>query len=436
MRRTIGLFAAVMVVLAGCGWAHPRFDTGKTGANPFETTISAANVASLSRQFVAGSTPDVIPSFVVARGHLSVSGPQIRVFDAAGVDGCTTGTPRLCSPQWTLDGGGSPDVYDGTLYRGGNAYDADGHVNCSGTPKVCTQVWQEGVGDAPPGPTDPAKLHLQGHKSYSGPGGSETVSLYGYDTACPPAPADCPLRWAGALGGGGKAGGAIGGPVVEGGRVFGSYRPVTSQTGTLFAFDGTDGTAPVLWTASTAGGVYAVGEGVVLTVNPVYIGSIDVGSQLVAYDAAGVTNCSGSPVVCQPLWFSDVWTGGGSEAPPAIVNGTVYRAVGDQLRAYDLHGNTNCSGVPKVCQKLWVGGTGAGINAPAVAGGLVFASDATGHVKAFDAAGFTGCSATTRVCGPLWDANVGGAVGAPEVAGGRVYVPAVDGNVHVFGLPG
>jgi outer membrane protein assembly factor BamB len=75
---------------------------------------------------------------------------------------------------------------------------------------------------------------------------------------------------------------------------------------------------------------------------------------------------------------------------------------------------------------------GAGISAPAVAGGLVFVGDSTGHVDAFDAAGSNGCSATTRVCGALWDRTLGAAAGAPEVANGRVYVGAGDGTVRVF----
>jgi hypothetical protein len=429
MRRAL-VVATVAMVLAGCAWARPRFDAGNTGNNSFETKISAANVAQLTREFVAASTTlDIIPKFVVARGHLYVSGSTIRTYDASGVAGCTTGSPRLCSPQWSLDTFGEPDVIGTTLYRGLNAYDADGTKNCAGAPKVCTQVWQEGVGSAPFGPTNPDALHFTGHRNFS-PHGGEELYLDAYDTPCAPAPADCPLRWSNGLGGGAN-GGVFDEPAVGGGRVFAAYSPVGANA-TIRAFDGTTGSAPLLWSATLdgVGGVgIAVSEGVVV------IGvQTPSGAKLEAFDAAGTVNCSGVPKTCQPLWVSDPWTGAGFDAPPAIANGRVYRAVGSQLRSYDLHGSTNCSGEPKVCNKLWVAQVGTGVRAPAVANGLVYVSAADGTVQAYDAAGVTDCSATTRVCSALWDTNVGGSVGPVEVAGGRVYVGAVDGNVHVYGL--
>ncbi|MGZ6912674.1 MAG: hypothetical protein ACXVJS_14045 [Acidimicrobiia bacterium] len=432
MGRALGLIAVVLVVAAaGCGWARPRFDAGNTGNNPFESAITAGNVSQLERRFVAGSsTPDVVPTAVVARGHLYVGGSPARVYDAAGLAGCPSGTPRVCSPQWSLDTYGEPDVIGSTLYLGLIGYDADGTINCAGAPKICTRVFSEAHGSAPNGSTDPNALHLTA-RVLSGHGG-EHVSMDGYDAPCAPDPAPCPLRWSGALGDGAN-GGVIGGPAVAAPRVFASYSAVGAPHGTLFAYDGTTGqSASVLWSASlpgVGGTPIAVADGVVVTT--VQAGAV---SELVAYDAAGSKNCSGTPVVCQPLWTSDPWTGAGFDAAPAIAGGRVYRAVGSQLRAYDLDGVQGCSGVPVVCQKLWVGGMGAGITAPAVANGLVFVGDATGHVDAFDAGGAAGCSATTHVCAALWSVDVGGAVGPPEVAGGRVYVPAIDGNVHVFGL--
>ena len=432
MRRALAL-ATVAVVLAGCAWARPRFDAANTGNNPFETKISAANVAQLTQRFVAASaTPDVIPKFVVARGHLYMSGSPLRTYDAAGVAGCNTASPRICSPQWSLDTFGEPDVIGKTLYDGLNAYDADGAINCTGVAKVCAQVWQEGIGSAPPGPTNPDALHFTGRRNFS-PHGGETVGLNAYDTPCAPTPADCPVRWS--TGSDGLGGGANGGifdePAVSGGRVFAAYSPVGANA-TIRAFDGTTGNATLLWSANLdgVGGVgIAVSEGVVV------IGvNTPIGAKLEAFDAAGTVNCSGVPKTCQPLWVSDQWTGAGSEASPAIANGRVYRAVGTQLRSYDLHGSTNCSGAPLVCEKLWVAQVGAGIRAPAVANGLVYVSAADGTVEAYDARGITSCSATTRVCGALWYTNVGSSAGPVEVANGRVYVGTVDGNVHGFGL--
>jgi outer membrane protein assembly factor BamB len=441
VRRAM-VVATVVMVLAGCGWARPRFDAANSGNNAVESKISAANVAQLTRQFVAPSTAaGIIPKFVVARGHLYVSGSPIRTYDAAGVAACSSASPRICSPQWSLDAFGDPDVIGQTLYRGLNAYDADGAINCTGAPKICTQVWQEAHGTAPFGPTNPDALHFTGRRN-SNPHGGESLTINGYDAPCAPAPADCPLRWSGSLGSGGS-GGVLDEPAVGGSRVFAAYSPV-GRNATLFAFDGTTGSAPLLWSAaldgvlapqlpqqvSPLGGVgIAFGDGVVV------IGvQTPNGAKLEAFDATGTQSCSGTPKTCQPLWVTDPWTGTGVEAPPAIANGRVYRAVGTQLRAYDLHGTTNCAGTPKVCSKLWVAEVGTGVNAPAVANGLVYVSAADGTVQAYDANGVTNCSATTRACAAIWDTNVGSSAGPVEVFDGRVYVGTADARVQVFGL--
>jgi hypothetical protein len=227
----------------------------------------------------------------------------------------------------------------------------------------------------------------------------------------------------------------VGLPAVANGHVFSSYSAVGAPNGTLLAFDGSATYSPV-WTASLPGvgsQDIAVADGVVVTTAQTPTGSV-----VVAYDAAGVRNCSGQPKVCTPLWTSDPWTGAGFDAAPALANGVLYRAVGNQLRAYDLHGVQGCSGTPVVCQKLWVATVGPNVTAPAVANNVVYTSASDGTVEAFDAQGVTGCSATTRVCGALWDTNLGSAAGPVEVSGGRVYVGTGDptgfgtGSVRVF----
>ena len=71
-------------------------------------------------------------------------------------------------------------------------------------------------------------------------------------------------------------------------------------------------------------------------------------SVLYAFDAAGSTNCSGSPKSCSPLW-----TASGASGPPAIADGTVYVNGPDGIDAFDAAGSTGCSGAPKVCTPLW-----------------------------------------------------------------------------------
>ena len=133
--------------------------------------------------------------------------------------------------------------------------------------------------------------------------------------------------------------------------------------------------------------------------------------------------------------MSDPWTGAGFDAPPAIANGRVYRAV--RIAAAP---RTTCTGrrtAPGRRRSATSCGSrqvGPGVRAPAVANGLVYVSAGDGTVQAYDADGVTNCSATTRVCSALWDTNIGSAAGPVEVAGGQVYVGAVDGTVHVYGL--
>jgi outer membrane protein assembly factor BamB len=147
------------------------------------------------------------------------------------------------------------------------------------------------------------------------------------------------------------------------------------------------------------------------------------GPRLEAFDATGTQSCSGAPKKCQPIWVTDAWTGTGAEAPPALLNGRVYRAVGTQLRAYDLHGSTSCSGAPKVCTPLWGVQVGSGVSGAVVANGLIYVGAADGSVHAYDTNGVS-----------RWTANVGSPVGSVEVWDGHVYVGTADGRVQVFGL--
>jgi outer membrane protein assembly factor BamB len=174
-----------------------------------------------------------------------------------------------------------------------------------------------------------------------------------------------------------------------------------------------------LWTASTGGTIYSsptVANGIV------YIGSQD--ANLYAFDAAGNTNCSGTPKTCSPLWTA--LTDGRIYSSAAFSNGVVYvGSQGGNLYAFDAAGNTNCSGTPKTCAPLWTDQTGSVSSSPAVANGIVYVGDFFSTVYGFDAAGKTNCSGTPKVCGPLWTNGVNsslGIVSSPAVAGGIVYV--------------
>jgi len=196
-------------------------------------------------------------------------------------------------------------------------------------------------------------------------------------------------------------------PAVANGVVYiGSGGGLQGGDNRLYAFDAagttncssTPKTCSPLWTAS-AGGAFdtapAVANGVV------YIGSFD--NKLYAFDAAGSTGCTGTPKSCAPLWTTT--TGGVVHSSPAIANGVVYvsaASLDNRLYAIDAAGSTNCSGTPKSCAPLWTATKGD--SSPAVANGIVYTGAGDFNFYAFDAAGNTNCSGTPKSCDPLWTA--------------------------------
>src|SRR5581483_4045803 len=163
-----------------------------------------------------------------------------------------------------------------------------------------------------------------------------------------------------------------------------------------------------------------------------YVGSGD--GKLYAFDAAGVTGCSGSPKTCAPLWTAA--TGGYVWSSPAVAGGVVYVGSSDlKLYAFDAAGVTGCSGSPKTCAPLWTAATGGYVfSSPAVAGGVVYVGSDDYKLYAFDAAGASGCSGSPKTCTPLWTATTGWVDSSPAVAGGVVYVGSYDGKLYAFAL--
>lgn len=151
----------------------------------------------------------------------------------------------------------------------------------------------------------------------------------------------------------------------------------------------------------------------------VYVGS----DKLYAFDAAGKTNCSGTPATCTPLWVG-ITTGTGhgpTLSTPAVVDGVVYAQTSppdNKLYAFDAAGKSNCSGTPTVCGPLWTATTGPGYTAPVVANGMVYVT--AGRVFAFDAKGMTNCAGAFKMCQPLWETPTGYYT-SPAIANGFVY---------------
>jgi len=153
--------------------------------------------------------------------------------------------------------------------------------------------------------------------------------------------------------------------------------------------------------------------------------AVDYDGQLVAANDGTGTGCSGTPVVCQPLWESPAGLfGTDPESPPDVANGVVYVTTSDggpgELEAFDENGVTNCSGVPTVCQPLWTA-SAVSLGGPNVVDGKVFVDTVNNGLEVFDASGVTNCSGSPKVCQPLWTGPSRG-FSEPSVAAGRVYV--------------
>jgi outer membrane protein assembly factor BamB len=439
--RLAVLGVAVMLVSAACGpvdWLMFRFEPDHSSFTP-DTSISKTAVqSSMVLDWKALTGGVVAASPAVANGILYISpdnNAKLEAFDAAGNTNCS-GSPKTCSPLWTGTVGpdvkSSPAVANGVVYLGASdhklyAFDAAGNTNCSGSPKTCSPLWTATTGNF----------------VYSSPTvsngvvyvGSDDGKLYAFDAAgstnCSGTPKTCNPLWTASTGAGVETS-----PAVANGIVY-----VGSNQ--LYAFDAAGNTncsgspkaCSPLWTAPLgSGGTPAVANGVV------YVGSTQ-NHSLYAFDAVGNTNCSGTPKTCSPLWygFLGYYVNNSTDAPPAVANGVVYVGSRDSnLYAFDAAGSTNCSGSPtKTCTPLWTGATAGSIilSSPAVANGVVYIGSSDDKLYAFDAAGSVNCSGAPKTCSPLWKAATTGYIESSPVVENRVvYIGSGDSSLYAFGL--
>jgi hypothetical protein len=171
---------------------------------------------------------------------------------------------------------------------------------------------------------------------------------------------------------------------------------------------------------------------------------------LYAFDAAGSTNCSGTPTVCSPLWkaTTTALNNGGPLPAPAVTGSFVYYPELHRLDAFDAAGSTNCSGTPTVCSPVWTAdfGTASTWGWPVVGGNVVYQSILGGpsNIVAVDAAGARGCTGTPAVCAPLWSYQASGTNTATPAIGpdGMLYAGfqsiqqfSTDGTTGCGGTP-
>ncbi len=279
----------------------------------------------------------------------------------------------------------------------------------------------------------------------------DSVRLYAFSASgashCSAAPTTCTPLWTAATA-------YFDGMVIADGAVF-----VTDAEG-VQAFDaagsrncsGTPKVCAPLWATSThtaTGPQFTPGPGSPVVANgilyvPGYGDGLPLGTggaYVSAFDAAGSKGCSGSPVVCVPMWTTTgLPESVGNTGSPAISNGVIYIANGT-LYAFDAAGSAKCSGTPKVCAPLWTAATSGSptYSAPAVANGTVYVDSWNARLYAFAASGTKNCStkAAVKTCTPLWTAGTPYSIGGtPAVAYGSVFTVSADGTLSAFSAAG
>ncbi len=345
-------------------------------------------------------SPAVVNGVVYATGVAE----KLYAFDARG-GVCNTRVPPGCAPIWTAVLGGeafsAPTVANGLVYvtsiNGFSqqlaVFDAAGSNGCSGTPKVCVSLWTASVAIAgspnaargAPAVAD-RRVYMTVSRAATVGNTGDPISVAAYDAfgevGCTGSPKLCAPLWQSS---------ALNDPVSS----------PSIDHGVLYAFDD---------------------------------------NELVALDATGTTNCAGTPKICTPLWTSTARGAFPLEtAGIAVTGGVVYAGTAGTtpgapvgVAAFDANGITGCSGVPKVCAPLWTTLRGSE-TAPAIANGVVYVTDKDG-IAAVDAHGNVNCSGVPKVCLPVWSAAGPFSASSASVVNGRVYVGGTDG-LHVFAQP-
>jgi outer membrane protein assembly factor BamB len=273
------------------------------------------------------------PAVVGGRVYVTAGDGSLQVFDAAGSTGCA-GTPKVCTPLWSGDLGGGPSgsaaVSGGKVYVNGGtalaAFDALGVTGCSGTPVVCSPLWTaphaaSGV------ETTPA---VSGNRVYVRPRGFRLEVFDANGTqGCSGTPAVCTPLWQSEDINFMQTNSS---PAVTGGSVYIAGTTFSGPDG-IWAYStngttGCSGTPKVcepIWQHLTSGGLTwtspAVANGVLFLGGPVS-----------AVDAAGQVNCAPSPVfgrVCDRIWEltaenTSPYGPGDLEADIAVADGRVF----------------------------------------------------------------------------------------------------------------
>ena len=411
----LAITAAPATALAATGdW--PQFHNGPAhqGNDAQETTLSAANVASLAVAWTGNTAWEISSSPVVADGVVYV-GSWDKKLHAYKV-GCNSGG-GTCTSLWT---GATDQVIDSSpAVAGGVVYVATVNgtlyafaVGCASGGGTCTPIWTSDSGSYVDGtPT------VTNGVVYVGSGDGK---VYAFKVDCNSGGGTCTPLWTAATLGSINAALAVAGGVVYAG----------SDDGKLYAYkvgcNSGGGTCSPIWKSNSTSGIAsspAVANGVV------YVRSKD--ARLAAYKVG----CNSGGGSCSPIWTGDtglvIAQGNiGEFSSPAVADGVVYvGSLDKKLYAFKVGCNTGGG----TCTPLWTGATGDQIfSSPAVANGVVYVGSWDHKLYAFK----VGCASGGGTCKPLWKGTTGdGIISSPAVANGVVYVGSDDDKLYAFGLP-
>jgi outer membrane protein assembly factor BamB len=382
------------LVATGCDWAQLGDGPTHTGFNA-DTGITTTNVATLHQVW---SSP--------GQANTTTTGSQIvvadgKVFAREGLSGLRTLDEATGAVDWLAGYGGVAAVANHLMYA--ELFPGPGRIQATldARNEDGSIAWSDVMTiDSYLFPGDAVVANGQLFLTWSFPAAIAGLQRYDASTGA----TDTTTGTFGTTG-------TVNTPVVAGGVVY-----ATTTDGILHALSATDFRQEE-WEANVpAGGVPSIDSG------RVYITS---GSSVMAFDAAGQTNCapSGGKTVCTPLWTSTT-SDTLSQQAPAVGSGIV--AVRSDRHLFALDPSTGAARWSAV-----VGATAQapqGLGSPSIENGVVFVGSLDGALEAFDAAGSTSCSGAPTVCTPLKSVPLVGPTGAsqPAIANGNVYIGAFD----------
>lgn len=447
-RRTILLTMAITFVLTACAWGHPGGNAARNAANAYEPFLTVDNVDELELAWQAtrgGSEPIITDKYIY-----TLSNDFIYAYAAAGPaspEGPSRciGTQPYCTAVWfahvdhpsaglALSGGRLFTVGYVAGVQSLLVFDAD-PASCPATENGCEPLRTVAL---PQGAVSGASMAVADGRVYLGlwtqtfPGNPVVVA---YDergvTNCTPGPPQTcqPLFQADS---GSVTVGTLPYLAVAAGRLF------VPPGGRVFDAAGTtacaNGVCSPLYRLTTTANMSAFGTTVFAAE----------GNVLKAFDATGTIGCSGIVRTCQPMWTGALSGTAAVGQPPTVSNGKVLvRLDGPTIEspaveAFDAAGVEGCSGSPVVCQPLW------GVNRADVTGapGVLSATQSLffivgGSLQGFDLAGTRSCGGVPKRCTALSSVEaIGGSFSTlPAVAFGRVAI-SDGGGLKVFARPG